>query len=52
MKFTSLPGTDLPASRIVLGTAWFGTAISEPDSFKLMDSFVEQGGNFLDTAQW
>lgn len=50
MKYTSLPGTELPASRVVLGTAWFGTAIAEDASYKLMDAFVEQGGNFLDTA--
>jgi hypothetical protein len=50
MKFASLPGTVIPASRIALGTAWFGTAISEEQSFKLMDAFIERGGNFLDTA--
>lgn len=50
MKFATLPGADRQASRIVLGTAWFGTAIPEDHAFRLMDSFVENGGNFLDTA--
>jgi aryl-alcohol dehydrogenase-like predicted oxidoreductase len=50
MKYAPLPGTDSRASLIVLGTAWFGTAIAERDAFRLMDVYVEHGGNFLDTA--
>lgn len=50
MIYTKLPGTESNASRIVLGTAWFGTAISESDAFRLLDAFAENGGNFLDTA--
>lgn len=50
MQFAPLPGTAIRASRIVLGTAWFGTAIPEEKSFELLDAFFAQGGNFLDTA--
>jgi aryl-alcohol dehydrogenase-like predicted oxidoreductase len=42
---------DMPGvSRLFLGTADFGAAISSPDAFALMDQYVEQGGNLLDTA--
>jgi len=50
MKYSGLPGTSLTASRIVLGTAWFGTAIDEDLSFRLMDAYIGHGGNWLDTA--
>lgn len=50
MKYAPLPGTGSRASLIVLGTAWFGTAIAESDAFRLLDVYAEHGGNFLDTA--
>lgn len=35
---------------IVLGTIPFGTAVSEQDSFALLDRFFEAGGRMLDTS--
>ena len=42
--------TPTSPSRICLGTATFGTDISKADSFRVLDTFVDAGGNFLDTA--
>lgn len=56
MQRKTIPGTELSVSCLCLGTHTFGWTLSEKDSFALMDAFVEQGGNFLDTAhsyaQW
>ena len=46
-----LPGTSLEVSPICLGTAKFGHAISQNESFGLLDRFVALGGNFVDTAR-
>lgn len=46
----SLPGIPLTPSRIVLGSVFFGSDISEAESFAVMDAFAEAGGTFLDTA--
>jgi aryl-alcohol dehydrogenase-like predicted oxidoreductase len=51
MKQMTLPNTDLTVSAICLGTSNFGAAIPQADAFTLLDAFVEQGGNFLDTAE-
>lgn len=45
-----LPGIPITPSRIVLGSVYFGSEISEARSFAVMDAFAEAGGNFLDTA--
>ena len=50
MQYSKVTGTDLSASRLVLGTDSFGTLVSEPDAFALMDRYVEAGGNVIDTA--
>lgn len=50
MNYALLRGTDLRVSRICLGTPEYGSSISRQDSFTLMDSFLDLGGNFLDTA--
>lgn len=50
MIYSKICGTDLCASKLVLGTDSFGTALSVDDSFMLMDEFVSAGGNVLDTA--
>jgi aryl-alcohol dehydrogenase-like predicted oxidoreductase len=47
---TRLPGIPIEPSRIVLGSVFFGSDITEEDSFAVMDAFVEAGGNFIDTA--
>jgi aryl-alcohol dehydrogenase-like predicted oxidoreductase len=39
------------ASTLCLGTAAFGTTVSESDAFALLDRFVAAGGNFIDTAR-
>ncbi len=38
-------------SQIGLGTARFGTLVSEAVAFELLDYYVRYGGNFLDTAR-
>ena len=39
------------SSKILLGTAYFGDTISPEESFKIMDTFVENGGSHIDTAR-
>jgi aryl-alcohol dehydrogenase-like predicted oxidoreductase len=50
MRYRGIAHTDLFPSVICLGTASFGTALTEVSSFELLDTFCEKGGNFLDTA--
>jgi len=50
MDFTRLGRTGLKVSRLCLGTMNFGPITSEADSFKVMDSALEYGINFFDTA--
>ena len=50
MNRIPIPGTDLQLSPICLGTGSFGSAISLDESFRLLDTYAELGGNFLDTA--
>jgi len=50
MKYVNISHTDLTPSRLCLGTGRFGTVISQPDAFALLDAFVSRGGNFIDTA--
>ena len=50
MKYSVINKTGLKAGKIVLGTDRMGTAVSLNDSFKLLDTFCEYGGNMLDTA--
>ena len=50
MAYRTLPNTDLSVSPICLGTSELGTVVPEADAFRLLDAFVERGGNFLDTA--
>jgi aryl-alcohol dehydrogenase-like predicted oxidoreductase len=45
-----LPGIPVTPSRIALGSVFFGSDVSEADSFAVMDAFAEAGGTFLDTA--
>lgn len=39
------------SSKILLGTAYFGDTISPEESFKIMDTYVENGGCHIDTAR-
>jgi aryl-alcohol dehydrogenase-like predicted oxidoreductase len=45
-----IPNTDLQVSAICLGTGGFGTSVQSDESMKLLDAYVEEGGNFIDTA--
>jgi aryl-alcohol dehydrogenase-like predicted oxidoreductase len=49
LKMMKIAG--LEVSAVSLGLADIGAAISEPDSFRLMDAYLDLGGNFLDTAR-
>ena len=51
MRYVTIPKTDLRVSAVCMGTVFYGSTISETDSFAQLDRFVEQGGNFLDTAR-
>jgi len=42
--------TALTPSRIILGTASYGSSISKDEAFAVMDAYFELGGNVLDTA--
>ena len=50
MPVSTLPGLRLPVSPLALGTMLYGSRISTPDAFSLLDAFVARGGNVLDTA--
>jgi aryl-alcohol dehydrogenase-like predicted oxidoreductase len=50
MLFSALPSTNLRPSVVCLGVADFGTRISREESFAILDTFAESGGNFADSA--
>ena len=50
MRMTPLPQTDLAPSAICLGTSNFGNGIAPENAYSLMDAYLAQGGNFIDTA--
>jgi aryl-alcohol dehydrogenase-like predicted oxidoreductase len=54
MKYKLLGRSGLKVSELCLGTMGFGTeagwGADKETSFKIMDTFAEAGGNFLDTA--
>ena len=45
-----LPQTNLKVSNICFGGNVFGWTADQDQSFKLVDRFIELGGNFIDTA--
>jgi aryl-alcohol dehydrogenase-like predicted oxidoreductase len=47
----SIPHTDLSVFPLCLGTADFGSLMDRKSSFALLDAYVGNGGNFLDTAK-
>lgn len=51
MIYTTLPGTNLRVSSICLGTADFGSTIDAPTAFRMLDFYLDSGGNFIDTAK-
>lgn len=50
MEYRFLGKTGLKVSELCLGAMTFGRETSEEDSFRILDTFVEAGGNFIDTA--
>ena len=46
-----IPKTELTISRLGLGTVHAGVAWSEPDSYRMMDAYLDLGGNLIDTAR-
>jgi len=50
MKYKKFGNTGLEVSVICLGTMQFGWSTDEKTSFKILDRFFEEGGNFIDTA--
>ncbi|TBL81531.1 aldo/keto reductase [Paenibacillus thalictri] len=51
MKRKTIAGTELVSSSLALGGVPIGSKLNENDSFKLMDDYVELGGNMVDTAE-
>ena len=51
MDYRILPGTDLRVSSVCLGTMTWGEQNSEADAHAQLDLAVEQGINFIDTAE-
>ncbi|MCF6196720.1 MAG: aldo/keto reductase [Emcibacter sp.] len=51
MKYNRLGRTDIRVSNICLGTMTWGEQNSEQDAHEQMDFAVEQGVNFIDTAE-
>jgi aryl-alcohol dehydrogenase-like predicted oxidoreductase len=51
MQQRLLPGTDLSVSEFCLGAVNFGNPLSQAEAFAVMDTFIDAGGNFLDTAR-
>jgi aryl-alcohol dehydrogenase-like predicted oxidoreductase len=51
MNYTVLPNTNLEVSKLCLGTMTFGNQNTEIEAHAQLDYAVEQGINFLDTAE-
>jgi aryl-alcohol dehydrogenase-like predicted oxidoreductase len=49
--YTNIPGTHLQPYRICLGTVPFGSTMDDAASFRLLDAYLDAGGNFIDTAK-
>ena len=51
MKYTKLPNTDIEVSKICLGSMTWGQQNTEAEGHQQMDYALEQGINFIDTAE-
>ncbi|MEL0455015.1 NADP(H)-dependent aldo-keto reductase [Flavobacteriaceae bacterium SZ-1-7] len=51
MKYTTLPKTDVKVSKICLGTMTWGRQNTESEGHQQLDYALEQGINFIDTAE-
>nr|WP_272213020.1 aldo/keto reductase [Marinicella sp. W31]MDC2878958.1 aldo/keto reductase [Marinicella sp. W31] len=50
MEYRRLGNSGTVVTNLCLGTMTFGDEADEATSFRLMDAYVEAGGNFIDTA--
>ncbi len=50
MEYRFLGRTGMRVSELCLGAMTFGRETEEADSFRMMDRFIDSGGNFIDTA--
>ena len=50
MEYRRLGGTGLKVSELCLGCMTFGRETDEANARKIIDHYLELGGNFLDTA--
>jgi aryl-alcohol dehydrogenase-like predicted oxidoreductase len=50
VRYKTIPKTDLRASHICMGGGAIGISLDERESFRMLDTFVDLGGNFIDTA--
>lgn len=51
MKYTTLPNTDIKVSKICLGSMTWGNQNTEADGHEQLDYALENGVNFIDTAE-
>lgn len=51
MEYTGINYTDLEVSILSMGTATIGVDNTEQQARDLLDCYLEQGGNFIDTAR-
>ena len=51
MKYTTLPNTNIKVSKICLGTMTWGNQNTEAEGHEQLDYALEQGVNFIDTAE-
>ena len=51
MKYTTIPNTDIKVSKICLGTMTWGQQNTEAEGHMQLDYALEQGVNFVDTAE-
>ncbi len=51
MIYQAIPGTQLKLSELCLGTGNLGGGVSQEDSFAILDAYLDNGGNFIDTAK-
>ncbi|MGB9521339.1 MAG: aldo/keto reductase, partial [Anaerolineales bacterium] len=50
MEYRYLGKTGLMVSELCLGTQTFGWVTNEAEAFRILDRFVDAGGNFFDVA--
>jgi aryl-alcohol dehydrogenase-like predicted oxidoreductase len=50
MQKVQWKGSDEQVSAMCLGTMYFGSRVDKQTSYRILDAYFDQGGNFLDTA--